>query len=135
MEPWRGLPMLNGGFDVVYDTVSSAETLEVGVRVARSRARIVAIGVEPPRRFEWTPLYFKEIALVGSNGFGLEEYAGRQQHAIEWYFEFIRTRRIDVTPLITHRYALEDYRQAFMTCFDQGRHAAVKVIFDRYPAA
>ncbi|MFP8874185.1 MAG: alcohol dehydrogenase catalytic domain-containing protein, partial [Myxococcota bacterium] len=95
MEPWRGLPMLNGGFDVVYDTVSSAETLEVGVRIVRSRARIVALGVEPPRRFEWTPLYFKEIALVGSNGFGVEEYDGRKQHAIDWYFEFIRTRRID----------------------------------------
>src|SRR5262245_868532 len=44
-EPWRGLPMLRGGFDVVYDTVTSPQTLEIGVRVARSRARIVALGV------------------------------------------------------------------------------------------
>ena len=133
LEPWRGLPMLNGGFDVVYDTVSSSETLEVGVRIARSRARIVALGVEPPRRFEWTPLYFKEIALVGSNGFGLETFDGRVQHGIEWYFEFIRTRKIDVTALITHRFSLGEYREAFTACFDQGESGAVKVIFDQYP--
>ncbi len=129
-EPWRGLPMLNGGVDVVYDTVSAPRTLEVGLRIVRSRGTIVALGVEVPRRFEWTPLYFKEIALVGSNAFAIEEYDGRRQHAMEWYFEFIRTRRLDVTPIITHRYPLADYRKAFLTCYDQGATGAVKVLFE-----
>ncbi len=132
-EPWRGLPMLNGGADVVYDTVSSAETLEVGVRAVRTRGSIVALGVEPPRRFEWTPLYFKEISIIGSNGFGIEAYDGRRQHAMEWYFEFIGSKRIDVTPIITHRFPLEAYRDAFMTCYAQGNRGAVKVLFDRFP--
>ncbi len=128
--PWRGLPMLNGGVDVVYDTVSAPETLEVGVRIVRSRGSIVVTGVEPPRRFEWTPLYFKEISLIGSNAFAIEEYDGRRQHAMLWYFEFIRTKAIDVTPIITHRYSLDDYKTAFMSCYDQGRSGAVKVLFD-----
>ena len=132
-RPWRGLPMLNGGADVIYDTVASPETLEVGVRAARSRGHIVALGVEPPRRFEWTPLYFKEISLVGSNGFGIEEYEGRRQHAMEWYFELMRTRRIDLTPIITHRFPLTAYKDAFLTCAAQGEHAAVKVLFDAFP--
>ena len=132
VEPWRGLPVLNGGVDVIYDTVSSPETFEVGLRCVRSRASIVALGVEPPRRFEWTPLYFKEIALVGSNGFGIEEYEGRRQHAMEWYFEFIRTHGFDCTAIISHRFRLEDYREAFMTCHAQGKHAALKVLFERF---
>ena len=133
-EPWRGLPMLNGGADVVYDTVSSPETLEVGVRAVRSRGSLVALGVEPPRRFEWTPLYFKEVSLVGSNGFGIEEHQGRRQHAMEWYFELVRSKQVDLTPIITHRYPLEAYREAFMTCHAQGDHGAVKVLFDAFPA-
>jgi threonine dehydrogenase-like Zn-dependent dehydrogenase len=133
LRPWRGLPMLNGGADLVYDTVASAETLEVGVRAVRSRGRIVALGVEPPRRFEWTPLYFKEISLTGSNGFGIEAIGDRRQHAMQWYFELIRTRRLDVTPIITHRFPLEAYREAFLTCRAQGEHGAVKVLFDRFP--
>lgn len=129
-RPWRGLPMLSGGVDTIYDTVASPETLEVAVRVARSRGSIVVTGVEPPKRFEWTPLYFKEISLIGSNAFAIEEYDGRRQHAMEWYFEFIRTKAVDVTPIITHRYRLDDYKDAFMTCHDQGRAGAVKVLFD-----
>jgi len=131
-EPWRGLPMLNGGVDVIYDTVSSPETLEVGVRVTRSRGRIVALGVEPPRRFEWTPLYFKELSLVGSNAFGVEEWDGRRQHAMEWYLEFVGQEGVDVTPIITHRFALAEYREAFLACLDQGGSGAVKVLFDHF---
>ena len=132
--PWRGLPMLNGGVDCLYDSVASAETLEVGVRVVRSRGKIVLTGVEPPRRFEWTPMYFKEISLIGSNAFGVEEYDGRKQHAIEWYFEFLRTKALDVGPLVTHRFPLERYADAFMVCFDQGASSAVKVLFE-FPEA
>jgi len=128
--PWRGLPMLNGGVDAVYDTVASAATLEVALRVARSRARVVALGVEAPRRFEWTPLYFKEIELCGSNAFGVEEHDGRRQHAIEWYLEFAASGRIDATPILTHRFPLDAWREAFLACFDQSRSGAVKVLFD-----
>lgn len=130
LKPWSGQPMLNGGVDVVYDSVGSAESLEVGVRIARSRAHIVVTGVEMPRRFEWTPLYFKEIAIVGSNAFALEEHDGRRQHAMEWYFELLQTKRLDLTPIITHRFPLDRYREAFLTCWDQGKTAAVKVLFE-----
>jgi threonine dehydrogenase-like Zn-dependent dehydrogenase len=137
-EAWRGLPMCNGGVDVVYDTVTAPGTLEVGVRITRSRGTIVALGVEVPRRFEWTPLYFKEISLVGSNAFGMETLDGRRQHAMEWYFELIgspqlsESRNVDATPIISHRFALESYRDAFMACYQQGRSGAVKVLFDRF---
>ncbi len=128
--PWRGLPMINGGVDLIYDTVGKAETLEIGVRITRPRGRIVVTGVETPKRFEWTPLYFKELRVIGSNAFATEEYEGRRKHAMEWYFEFIRDKHIDVTPIITHRFALEDYSRAFLTCYRQGRTSAVKVLFD-----
>jgi threonine dehydrogenase-like Zn-dependent dehydrogenase len=130
VSPWRGLPVLNGGVDVVYDTVGKPETLEIGLRVARSRARISVLGVERPGRFEWTPLYFKEIAVVGSNAFGIERIGDRRQHAMEWYFELVRTRDIDVTPILTHRFALADWRAAFRAGFDPGESGAVKMLFD-----
>ncbi len=126
-RPWRGLPMLNGGVDVVYDTVGSPETLEVGVRIARPRARIAVTGVEPPKRFEWTPLYFKEIAVVGSNAFGMETIGDRRRHAMEWYFELLG--RMGLGGMVTHRFGLEEYADAFMACWDQGGSGAVKVVF------
>jgi threonine dehydrogenase-like Zn-dependent dehydrogenase len=130
VQPWRGLPVLNGGVDVVYDTVGKPETLEVGLRVTKSRGRISVTGVEAPRRFEWTPLYFKEIAVVGSNAFGAETIGERRQHAMAWYFELVRTHGIDLTPILTHRFALADWRQAFRTAYDQGATGAVKMLFE-----
>jgi threonine dehydrogenase-like Zn-dependent dehydrogenase len=96
----------------------------------RSRGQIAVTGVEAPKRFEWTPLYFKEVSLVGSNAFGVEELNGRRMHAMEWYFELIRTQGIDVTPILTHRFGLADYARAFGACYDQGGSRAVKVLFD-----
>jgi len=43
----------------------------------------VISGVEPPGRFEWTPLYFKELHIIGSNAFGIEELRGVRKHAFE----------------------------------------------------
>jgi threonine dehydrogenase-like Zn-dependent dehydrogenase len=129
LKPWFGRPMLNGGVDVIYDSVGSPESVEIGVRITRSRGKIVVTGVEMPKRFEWTPLYFKEISLIGSNAFGVEEWQGRRQHAMLWYFELVRSKQLDVTPIITHRFALDDYRDAFMSCWDQGKSGAVKVLF------
>ena len=73
----QGLAMsYPGGVDVVYDTVGTAETLELAVRACRVRGRVVLLGVATPRRFEWTPIYFKELTLRGSSGFGHRDRRG-----------------------------------------------------------
>jgi threonine dehydrogenase-like Zn-dependent dehydrogenase len=131
LHPWRGLPWLHeGGAAVVYDTVGLPETLEVGVRIVSTRGAIVVTGVEMPKRFEWTPLYFKEISLIGSNAFGVEELGGVRGHAFEHYLGLVRTGRVDGTPIITHRFSLGDYRAALLACGNQGASGAVKVLFE-----
>jgi threonine dehydrogenase-like Zn-dependent dehydrogenase len=131
LKPWYGIPWLHGGgVEVVYDTVGHAETVEVGLRVCAPRGAIVVSGVEAPRRFEWTPLYFKEIALIGSNAFGVEEFDGARRHSMEIYLDLVAAGRIDVTPILTHRFRLDEYRAAFLACGRQDRSGAVKVLFD-----
>ena len=130
LHPWYGLPWLyGGGVDVIYDTVGLPATVEVGIRIAAARGAIVVTGVEAPARFEWTPLYFKEISIIGSNAFGVEEFDGRRRHSMDIYMDLVKQGRIDVTPIITHRFALDDYRDAFLACGKQGRSGAVKVLF------
>ena len=132
IEGFPGLPMLHGarGVRVIYNTVGTAESVEVAIRIAGPRSTLVLSGVDTPRRFEWSPHYFKEINMVGSNAFGVEEWNGKRQHAMRHYFDLIRERAIDVTPIITHRFPLEDYKQAFLYNHRQGDHESVKVLFD-----
>ncbi|MDP3766384.1 MAG: alcohol dehydrogenase catalytic domain-containing protein, partial [Dehalococcoidia bacterium] len=74
LRPWFGDPWLLKGVGVIYDTVGSPASVELALRVAGPRSKIVVSGVEAPRRFEWTPLYFKEVSIVGSNAFGVETF-------------------------------------------------------------
>jgi threonine dehydrogenase-like Zn-dependent dehydrogenase len=132
LRPHHGKPMLNGGVQVIYDSVGSAESMEIGVRVCDWRARIVVTGVATPRRFEWTPLYFKEISIIGSNAFGHENFNGERKHAMEIYFDFVQKRGMDVTSILTHRFRLDRYKDALLACHDQGKSGAVKVLLE-YP--
>jgi threonine dehydrogenase-like Zn-dependent dehydrogenase len=126
-----GLPMaFPGGVDVVYDTVGKRETLEVGVRVLRARGTMVKAGVHGITEWEWTPLYFKEITWVGSNAFGVEEVEGERAHGIRHYLDLVADGRIDLGPMLTHRFDLDDWRDAFAALATQDRSAAVKVAFD-----
>lgn len=130
-RPWNGLPATwPGHVDVIYDTVGAPSTVEVGIRVLREQGTLVQLGVSSPARFEWTPWYFKELRLVGSNAFGDETFEGVRRHAYEHFFALLQDDRIDLSGLLTHRFALDDWRDAFSTIVRQGDTGAVKVAFD-----
>ncbi len=129
--PWEGLPVAYPShIDCVYDTVGHPTTVEVGLRVLAHGGTLVQMGVSSPARFEWTPWYFKELHLVGSNAFGVEAVDGVQQHAIAHYLDLVRDGRIDLTGMLTHRFRLDQWRDAFTTIIDQEHTGAIKVAFD-----
>ena len=126
-----GLPMCHpGGIDVVYDTVGKPETFEVGVRLLRARGTLVKAGFHASGRWEWSPLYFKEISWVGSNAFGIEEVEGRRAHGIEHYLELASAGGVDLRRMLTHTFRLEQWREAFSALADQATSGAVKVAID-----
>ncbi len=128
MEGLDGIPMCHpGGVDVAYDTVSKPETFEVEVRVLKARGTLVKSGVHAPGRWEWSPLYFKEISWVGSNAFGIEEVEGERKHGIEHYIDLVTAGRIDLTGMLTHTFGLSQWQTAFHTIAEQEHTGAIKV--------
>ncbi len=128
LRPKDSGPWLLRGVGVVYDTVGSPSTVGLALRVAEPRSEIVVTGVEAPARFEWTPLYFKEISVVGSNAFGVETFEGRRLHSMEVYFELVE-RGLDVSAIITHRFPLAEYREAMLALRNRAATGAVKALF------
>jgi threonine dehydrogenase-like Zn-dependent dehydrogenase len=129
LKPWSKHDWLQDGPAVVYDTIGSVETVETSLRLLGTGGTLVVSGVEPPKRFEWTPLYFKELRVIGSNGFGIEEVGGVAKHAMEHYFDFV-AHGLDLTPVITHRFPLERWDEAVLTVKDARRTGAVKVLLE-----
>jgi threonine dehydrogenase-like Zn-dependent dehydrogenase len=125
------LPMAHpGGIDVVYDTVGTAQTAEIGVRLLKARGTMVKSGVHAPERWEWSPLYFKEISWVGSNAFGVEEVDGVRMHGIAHYLRLADEGRVDLAGMLTHVFRLEQWREAFTALATQDQSGAIKVAFD-----
>jgi threonine dehydrogenase-like Zn-dependent dehydrogenase len=129
LEPWSGRDWLQDGPSVVYDTIGSTETVETSLRLLATGGTLVVSGVEPPKRFEWTPLYFKELKVIGSNGFGIESVHGVAKHAMEHYFDFVADG-MDLTPVITHRFPLERWADAVLAVKDSRHSGAVKVLLE-----
>jgi threonine dehydrogenase-like Zn-dependent dehydrogenase len=126
-----GLPMaFPGGIDVVYDTVGKQETFEVATRVLKARGTLVKAGVHGPTWWEDTPLYFKEISMVGSNAFGFEEIDGVRKHGIDHYLDLVSAGRVDIAGMLTHTFRLDDWREAFTALATQDQSNAIKVAFD-----
>ena len=129
LRPWSSRDWLQDGPGVVYDTIGSVQTVETSLRLVATGGTVVISGVEPPKRFEWTPLYFKEVRVVGSNGFGIENVGGIAKHAMEHYFDFL-AGGLDLTPVITHRFPLQRWQEAVLTVKNARRTGAVKVLLE-----
>lgn len=124
------LPWVIGGVDRIYDTVGIAQTLETAVRLIKPLGTVLLVGVGTPRRYEWTPIFFREVTVIGSNAYGVETFDEGRMHGFEHYLGHCKNGLLDPTPMITHRFPLERYREAFVAARDKRRHGAVKVVFD-----
>jgi threonine dehydrogenase-like Zn-dependent dehydrogenase len=131
LQPADGLPMaFPGAVDVVYDTIGAAETLEVGCRVLAAHGTLVKLGMHGAAKWDDTPLYCKEITYTGSNAFGVEEVDGVRKHGIAHFLDAVESGRIDLTPMLTHTFRLEQWREAFSALADQEASGAIKVAID-----
>jgi threonine dehydrogenase-like Zn-dependent dehydrogenase len=60
----------------------------------------------------------------------VEQVEGAERHAMEHYLRLVEQERLDLSPLITHRFRLDQFQEAFLTMHHKGRHQVVKAVFD-----
>lgn len=126
-------PFFMGGFDVTFDCVGSRQTLQRSLHWANHRGTIVLVGASPSERFQWSLLFWKEVRLIGSISYGMEDLDGGRRHAFALALDMMRDclLRPDLLPLRT--YPLSAYRDAFDSLLVKGRTRVVKVAFDLRP--
>ena len=129
--PEIGRPTVLGGFDVVFDCVGSAQSLDYSLRFTRARGTTVLVGMPAiPKTVDWTTIWYKELVVRGAYTYGVENVNDEHLRTFELALRLLRDRKLDIGPLVTHRFALRDYPQAIQTALFAGRHQAVKTVFD-----
>ncbi len=129
-RPILGKRALVGGADTTYECTGSASAIADSLRLTRSGGTVMLVGLAAiPRGVDWTPIWLNELTVRGSFWCGTETVAGRAVRTFQLALEWLAEGRIDLAPLLTHRFRLADYAAAFATTIHKGRHHVVKSAF------
>jgi L-idonate 5-dehydrogenase len=108
-------------FDVAYEVSGSLAALETCVAAVKRGGVVVQVGTLPhePLPFVVNDIMTKEIDLRGAFRWGIE---------FGWAVEYLATRRVDVRPLLSGQYPLQDAAAAFHAAADKNRTTKVQVV-------
>jgi 2-desacetyl-2-hydroxyethyl bacteriochlorophyllide A dehydrogenase len=130
-QPEIGGPTVLGGFDLVFDCVGSSKSVDDSIRFTRSRGTTVLVGMPGiPKGVDWTTIWYKELRVLGTYAYGMENFRGERPRTFELALRFLAQGRVNLAGLVTHRFALSDYRQAIRTALFTGPHRSIKTVFD-----
>jgi threonine dehydrogenase-like Zn-dependent dehydrogenase len=130
-ESRMGNRMLMGGFDVVFDVVGIAATLNNALRWTRAGGTVVLVGVNLHRMLlDVTPIWYQEVDLIGAVGHDVLEWEGEILSTFELAMCWMQTGKLICEDLLTHRFSLDAYREAFTVAVDKRTHRSIKVAFD-----
>jgi len=89
----------------------------------------VVVGIDAlPAPADCTAIWLREVDLLGSHGHGLETVGGRPCHTFELVLEWMKRKRLVPEGMVTHRYALENYRRAIGAATAKKDSKAIKVV-------
>jgi 2-desacetyl-2-hydroxyethyl bacteriochlorophyllide A dehydrogenase len=111
------------GMDVTIETVGGARQFDDALAITRRRGRVVLVaGYHEALAVDLARLVWSEITVTGSNCYGFSGLQTDFQAAID----LIARRKVAITPIVTHRFPLEQVAQAFAVAADKSS-GAVKV--------
>jgi len=95
------------GADVVIEASGSPYAVEQAIELVRKQGKIIAIGITKDQNINvpWHKITLKSISIIGS--------LGHRWTSWEKALNFISMKKVNVLPLITHKFSLEDWKQAF----------------------
>ena len=149
---WKRCAALTNGRGVDCAIVAAASKspapAQHALSLCRDRGRICIVGAVG-MEFPWNDMYLKEIQLYMSRAYGPGSYdasyekQGRdyplpyvrwtENRNMEEFLRLIAAGRIDVRPLITHEFPLDEAAKAYDTIFDPAADSLAVLL--RYPAA
>ncbi len=123
--------MMGGGADVVYECVGNDDTLDDALRLARPGGKVVLIGLSGvTKKVDWTFVWLKELAIAGTLCSSTEDCTGGRRRCYDIILNWMANGQLDLTPLLTHRFRLEDYKKALAMSFHKSQHHMVKAVFE-----
>ena len=109
--------------DISIEAAGSPAALATCLAATRRGGRIVQVGTLPAEgvQFPANSIMARELDYVG---------AFRAAHAFDWAVQYLRTRRVDVRPLLSAQLPLSRAAEAFALAADRSRSTKVQLVCD-----
>jgi threonine dehydrogenase-like Zn-dependent dehydrogenase len=126
--------MMGGGTHLVYECVGNDNTLDDALHLARPGGKVVLIGLSGvTKKVDWTFVWLKELTVAGTLCSSTEDCVGGRRRCYDIILDWMANGQLDLTPLLTHRFRLEEYKRALALSFRKSQHHMVKAVFE-FPA-
>jgi L-iditol 2-dehydrogenase len=131
LEPLFGDPVIQGGADLIFECVGIKQSINDALRFARHGGKVVLLGLAGIiDGVDWTTVWLNELDIKGSFAYSTDEYQGKKMRTLQIAIELMRNEKVDLSPLVTHRFPLENYREALQTVVNKGKGSIMKVVFE-----
>ena len=127
LTPERGMDFLLGGVDVALECTGSKSALDLCLRTTRAGGRVVVSGIPGPGA-DLTPLWFRELELVGAYTAAMEDVEGGRRHAFALALELASGLPM-LDQLVGATYPLDRWREAIDHAMSAGKLGTFKVAF------
>jgi threonine dehydrogenase-like Zn-dependent dehydrogenase len=123
--------MLIGGYDIVFDVVGIPETLNNAIRWTKAFGTVILVGVYLHRmKIDLSPIWYQEVNLKGAIGHDVVPWKKQLISTFDLAMLWMNKGIIETEVLLTHRFALDEYKAAFETALDKKGKKSIKVVFD-----
>lgn len=129
-KPFFGKRVLVGGADFIFECVGTDESIDDALRFIRSGGKMVLVGLAAiPKKVDWTPIWLNELEVKGSFTCSTEAYQGQQLRTYQIALNLMAEGKLDLAPLLTHKFNLADYQEAIATTASKSQNRLVKTVF------
>jgi 2-desacetyl-2-hydroxyethyl bacteriochlorophyllide A dehydrogenase len=114
----------SGELDVVIETAGAAAAVELATRVVRPGGRVVLLGIAGEGKMVELPadrIVLGDIDVIGSFSYTTAAWTGVMQ--------LLERGLVDLSPLVTHRFPLESFADAF-ALLEHPRGTVVKIVLE-----
>jgi L-iditol 2-dehydrogenase len=122
--------MLSVGFPYVVEAAGTSTSIETALRCTGPRGTLLFLGVAGTTEIDLTPVWLKEISIVGSFCHGYHDHRGGRSSSIELALDMLAAGRVSHKDVISAVFPLEDYRAALAAALDHRDSGSIKIVFD-----
>jgi threonine dehydrogenase-like Zn-dependent dehydrogenase len=125
-KPLMGPPILQGGFERVYDTVGHSPTLQGSLIATAAGGTISLVGIGNKVTFDPTPLWLKLQTIKGVYAYGYAMTETGRKNVFELALELMQEGKIFVEDMLTHTFPIERYQDMIEVNLHKGKNRAMK---------